>query len=148
MSDAKTTLGVKWLIGDGSNDDPLLDVFTEVAEMTVGNLPFADSEIIDVTPHSNTSGFEEVILSALKRMAEITFKVNWIPSEPTHDHLTGILYLQRNGIKRNMKVILPNSMLTVGFAGLIRSFQPDELGTNTALMATATVKPTDYLTYS
>jgi hypothetical protein len=144
MSNAKTTLGVQWKIGDGGSPE----VFTAVAEVTSVKPPSMDSNLIDVTTHNNTTGFEEMITSALTRMEEITMKINLLVTDPTHDHLTGVMYLAKNKNKRNMQVVLPASSAnrTFTFAGICKKFDIDEMGVDAALTATVTVKPTDYLT--
>ena len=70
--------------------DPVVSpgVFTTIAELN-GDItaPGLSRGETDVTPHQDN--IDSYVLGILRREA-LTFSVNWIFDDPTHDHLTGI----------------------------------------------------------
>lgn len=143
---ATTGLGLTLKVGDAQGGP----YSTTIAEVKDFSPPGLTSTIIDVSHHGNTTGFEEVILSALKRIPEITFEINFLPNNATHDHLTGLMYIARNSLKKHWEVTIPTP--TAGtrvwrFAGYISSFQPTD-PVDGALTASITLKPTDYMDLS
>jgi hypothetical protein len=57
----------------------------------------------------------------------VEFEINYLPHDPTHDHLTGLLHMQITGVSRNFKVqynaaVTPTLVLT--FPATVTRFNP------------------------
>jgi hypothetical protein len=62
--------------------------FTEIAEVGDISLPSFDHNEFDATSHNRN--IDAYVLGVLRREL-FTIKLNFLPSDPTHDHLTGLL---------------------------------------------------------
>lgn len=115
-----------------------LTTITRVMDITG---PGLTRDVLDVTDHSSPNGFEE-ILPTLKRMAEITFSIHYIPTDPTHDATTGLIsFWQDSAAKLGMKLIFPDDAGTEWeFNGYVVGFVPGAPVAG-ALTADVTVKP-------
>jgi hypothetical protein len=83
-SEARLGYGTKLLMGDGGSPEE----FAEMGE--VGDFEEGDSiELVEVTNHQSPNNRREYI-AGLKDGAEMSFPVNYIPADPTHDRSTGI----------------------------------------------------------
>ena len=101
MTDAIWAYGTQFQVGDG------LGGFTTVAEVMDIRLPQLTRDTRDVTSHSSPNGYEEHI-ATLKRTAQVTFTINYVPTDPTHDDSTGLLSLYDSGDIIPFKIILPD----------------------------------------
>lgn len=97
------------------------ETFTTVAEITDIELPEIKLNTDDATSH-DSAGWEESIATLLSG-GEPTFKANWLPTNATQNESTGVLYAILNRQKRNWKIVLPNSVKTFSFAGIVTSFK-------------------------
>lgn len=104
--------------GDGASPT---ETFGTVVEVTELNLPEITLKTEDATSH-DSGGWEEVIGTLLSG-GEISGKVNWRATDPTHDETTGILGTILNRTKANWKMVLPGSIKTFSFAGLLTKFK-------------------------
>jgi hypothetical protein len=109
-------------MGDG--EDP--EVFASVAELRGVPVPQMESPRIDVSTHDNL-GFVREYINNLSDMPAVEFEINYLPHDPTHDHVTGLLNLQRTGEQRNFKVqynaaVTPTLVLT--FPATVTRFSP------------------------
>lgn len=143
MSSAQTSLGTLLKVGDAQGGP----YSTTIAEVKDFNPPGITLNLIDVSNHNNSSGYEEMIASALKRIPEITFEINFIYNDASHDESTGLIYLAVNSLKKHWEVVLPatSGSKSWRFAGFVTSFQPSA-PVDGALTASVTIKPTDYMT--
>lgn len=104
--------------GDGATPT---ENFSTVVEVTEINLPELELKTDDATSH-DSGGWEEVI-GTLLTGGEVSGKVNWRPTDPTHDETTGILSAILNRTRGNWKMVLPNSLKTFNFAGWLTKFK-------------------------
>lgn len=63
-------------------------VFTEIAEVGDIQLPGLDHNEFDATSHNRN--IDAYVMGVLRRDL-FTIKMNFLPTDPTHDHLTGLL---------------------------------------------------------
>ena len=62
--------------------------FTEISEVRDITLPGLDHNEFDATSHNRN--IDAYVLGVLRREL-FTIQVNFLPSDPTHDHLTGLI---------------------------------------------------------
>lgn len=98
----KATAGPGFLIqmGDGANPEN----FSTVAEARDIKGPSLKADPHDVTNQSSPGGWDEYVV-AVKRGGDVTFPVNWIPSDPTHNAQTGLLAAFNNRTLKNWKLL-------------------------------------------
>jgi hypothetical protein len=106
-------------IGDGASPEN----FSTVVEVTEIVPPQIELKTEDATSH-DSNGWEEVIGTLLSG-GDIKGKINWRPTDPTHDETTGLLYAIMNRVKKNWKLVLPGSLKTFAFAALLTKFEPE-----------------------
>lgn len=75
------------------------------------------AQVEDVT--CQTSGGWRVKITTLKSYGPVTFPVNWVPGNSTHNNTTGIMYVFSNGVERNFKLVDPDLGTLVTFPGVI-----------------------------
>lgn len=121
MSSALAAKGTLLKIGDGGGTES----FTTIAEVTKIGGPKLGAEVLDVTSHSSTSGWREFIAGLLDG-GEVTFTINYVPTNATHNYAAGLLKDFTNRTLRNFKVVWPDSGSTTwAFAAIVKSFEPD-----------------------
>lgn len=108
--------GTQLLLGDGAGPE----VFTVVAELKSIPIPQAERPRIDVSTHDNAAFTREYVLN-MSDLPALTFEINWLPKNPTHDHLTGLNSLQISGEQANFKVRL-NAAVGTGVNAVVISF--------------------------
>lgn len=102
-------------IHDGA--DP--GVFQAIAEVMEITPPNQQSDDIEVTHYKSPNKKREFI-QGLTDPGEMTFGINWIPSDATDVILQA---LKTSGAKRDMKITWPNGT-TWTFNGYIKGFEP------------------------
>jgi hypothetical protein len=104
--------------GDGGSPE----VFSTIAEVrSIGALNLT-IEMIDATNHSSTGGYRE-LLPSFKDAGEITFDMNFLPSDPSQSPAAGLILDYNNKTKRNYRIQFPNIAATkVIAAGYITGF--------------------------
>lgn len=116
-------IGTKLQIGDGGSPES----FTTIAEVTEISGPSLGADTADVTSHDselNEGGFEEHIVTIL-RTGEVTFTINYIPTDGTHDASSGLLNDYQNKTLRNFKLVFPDSSNTTwSFSAYVTGFEP------------------------
>lgn len=108
--------GTQLLLGDGA----VPEVFVVVAELKSVPIPQAERPRIDVSTHDNASFTREYVPN-LSDLPALTFEINWLPKDPSHDHLTGLNWLQITGNEANFKVRL-NDRVGTGTSSVVLSF--------------------------
>lgn len=135
---AISAFGTLLKIGDGGSPS---ETFTTIAEVTDLSGPALELKTIEATSHSSTDGWEEFI-GGLLSGGEVTFDVNFIPTNPTHSYSAGLLRDMVNRTVRNFKLVFPNlSATTWTFAALVTGFEPKE-PTDDKLSASVTLQIT------
>lgn len=123
MSNAVFGQGTLLQIGDGGSPT---ETFTTIAEVTEISGPSLALDVIDVTSHDSTGGWREKI-GGLLDGGEVTFTINYLPSNATHNATTGLLRDLKNRTKRNFKLVFPDAgSSTWSFTALVTSFEPSE----------------------
>lgn len=119
MTDAIAAYGTRLQLGDGATPT---EVFTSISEVKDISGPSYSLDTIDVTSHSSPDGWEELI-AAFKRNGEVTFDVNYTPSDPTQDIETGLFAVLDAREVRNFRLIWPDDY-GVQFAAMVTGFEP------------------------
>lgn len=101
MSDALNAHGTLIKVGDGGTPEN----FTAIAELKDIDGPNLDRAVHAADSHTST--WREVV-PGFRDGQEVTFDVNLIPTDPTHDPLTGLVYLWNAGTKRNFQLVFPD----------------------------------------
>jgi hypothetical protein len=101
-------------------------VFATIAELKSVPVPQMEAPRIDVSTHDNAAFVREYV-NNMTDLPAITFEINYLPNDPTHDHRTGLLSLQLSGSQRTFKVyynsrVSPPVVLT--FPATVTSFRP------------------------
>lgn len=120
MSSAFWVYGSKIQLGDGGSPEAFADI-AEVMDITP---PPLERDDIEVTNQQSTSGWREFI-PGWRDGSEVTFNCNWLPTNATQDEVTGLLSTFSDDLVHNFKLILPNSIKTISFAGFLNGFEPD-----------------------
>jgi len=122
-SSAVHALGTLLKIGDGATPT---ETFTTIAEVTDLGGPSLTLETIDVTSHSSTNGWREFI-GGLLDGGEVSFTINYLPANATHDASTGVIADMKNRVVRNFTLVFPDSGTTTWtFSALVTGFEPGE----------------------
>lgn len=135
-SNAVSAFGTILRIGDAATP---IEGFTTVAELRTISGPSLVAETIDVTVHNTPTPWRRYI-SGLLDGGEVTFDINFIPSDPTHGYTTGLLKDMTDRTRRNFKIIFPDSgntewILPTVITGFEMSADPADV-----LMASVTLK--------
>ena len=116
MTEAISGFGTILKRGDGA----VPEVFTTIAEVKSLSGPGLTLETIDVTHHQSTGGWREFI-GGLLDGGEVTFDVNFIPSNQTQDNLWTDL---QNRTLRNFELEFPDpGSTTWSFSALVTGFE-------------------------
>lgn len=115
MSQATAGPGFALQKGDGGSPEN----FTTIAEVRDISGPEVKTDLHEVTNQSSPGGFEELI-PTIRRSGEVTFPVNFIPANPTHNATTGLWADTVNKTQRNFRLYLNNAANNyIAFAGYI-----------------------------
>ncbi len=102
-SAALSAFGTLLKIGNGASPE----VFATVAELRTISGPKLTADTIDVTTHNTPTPFRRYIAGLLDG-GEVTFDINFIPTETTHSYSTGLLGDMVNRVRRNFKIVWPD----------------------------------------
>jgi len=143
MTNAFWAYGSKLQLGDGATPT---EVFADIAEVIELTPPSASRDDIEVSSHQSPNATREFI-PGWRDGGEVEFKANWLPLDSTHDGTTGLLAIYNDNLNHNWKIVLPDDLLTIAFAGHLSKFQPelplDEQGT-----ISGTIKVSGNVTYT
>lgn len=117
MSDGYAAYGTLLKIGDGAGT---AEVFTTIAEVGDIDGPSMSVDTIDMTNHSSPGARKEFIPSLIDS-GEISFPVNFIPDDSTHDATTGIQKIMNDRDVWNWQMVFPDTT-TVTFAAMVTKF--------------------------
>ena len=116
---AISSYGTLLKIGDGGGPE----VFTTIAEVMDIAGPSMSLGTHDVTNHSSTGAWKEVIPGLLEP-GEVTFPIAFLPTNATHSQSAGLLKDMKNRTKRNFQVVFTNVGLTTWtFAAYVTGFE-------------------------
>jgi hypothetical protein len=127
--------GVTFKQGDG--EDP--EVFASIAEVKGISGPGYSLDMIDVTHLNSPGGFREFI-GGLIDGGEITFDINFIPSNPTHNPATGLLADLLGRRRRNYQLGFPTTPVVLWvIPGQVTNIDHDQ-PLEDAITASVTIK--------
>lgn len=121
MTNAIAGIGLRFQVGDGQTPE----TFTDVAEVKDFTGPSVTQETEDVTHHGSPGNWRERIPTLLDG-GEISFTLNYIPTDSTHDATDGLLSdLEAQTAARNFKVTWPDTNQTLWeMSGIVTNFEP------------------------
>ena len=135
MSDAVSSFGTLLKIGDGATPE----VFTTISEVRDISGPSLAVDTEEVTNHDSTAAWEEFV-ATIVRSGEVTFDLNYHPTESTHDAGTGLIADMVAKTLRNFQLIFTDAgTSTWTFAAFITGFEPSTPVAG-ALSASCTMK--------
>lgn len=102
MADAVAGFGTLIQMGDGADPGP--EVFTTIAEVQDIGGPGMETGTIDVT-HQTSPGAVREFIAGLMDGGEVTFSVNWLPGDATHDASTGLIAAQLARAIKSFKIV-------------------------------------------
>lgn len=111
--------------------------FTELANVTSISGPSISRNVYDVTAHDSADSYMEFI-GGLKDGGELTFELNWDPTDSTHADLFSDL---DDLVARDYQLDLPQDIATFEFAGFLTGFEAG-LPVDDKLTASVTYKIT------
>lgn len=106
-SNAVSAFGTQLKIGDGAGSES----FATIAELRTISGPSLNAETIDVTVHNTSTPFRRYI-SGLLDGGDVTFDLNFIPTEATHGYSSGVLADMLARARRNFQIVFPDTGTT------------------------------------
>ena len=135
MSDALSSFGTYLQIGDGGTPE----AFTTISEVRDISGPSLAVDTEEVTNHDSAGGWEEYV-ATIKRSGEVTFDINYEPTETTHDAGTGLIADMEALTFRNWQLVFTDPVATTwSFAAYVTGFEPSAPVAG-ALSASVTMK--------
>jgi hypothetical protein len=120
MTSAISSFGTLVKKGDGGSPES----FTTIAELLDIEGPEMELDTEEVTSHSSTDGWAEYIGTILDA-GEVSFEVNYVPTNATHNATTGLIKDMTARTKRNFTLVFPDSGNTTwSFTALVTSVGP------------------------
>jgi len=128
--------------------DATPNTFLDVIEITTFGFPGGAGSDTEVT-RVNTCDRNREYISGLVDPSDVSFTANWIPSAPSHDHLTGLRFMQGDGKLRNWKIVCSDTAGTkIAFRGYVRDFTPSGGGGGDVAALDFTIRMSGTETYS
>ncbi len=128
-------------IGNGGTPE----TFATIAEITDISGPKMSLDTIDTTSHDSVDGWKEYI-GGLLSAGDVTFDVNFSPTNATHGYTSGLIRDMVQRIKRSFQLVFPNPEHTTwSFTALVTGFDPKspvEDALTASITLTITGKPT------
>jgi predicted secreted protein len=141
------------IIGHGTamqlEDSPGAGTYTTIAEVLAINGLSLGADTVEVTNMDSTNKFREYI-GGLRDGGEVSFDINWIIGNSTHDVTTGVAqdWNDSEHTTRNFKVIWPDAGATVWtFSGIFTNFGIGD-PFDGAMTASVTIKVTGQPTFA
>src|SRR5512139_2097300 len=117
MSNGYAAYGTLLKIGNGAGT---AETFATIAEVGDIDGPSMSVDTIDMTNHSSPDARKEFLMSLIDS-GEISFPINFIPTDPTHDDTTGIQKIMNDRAIWNWQMLFPDTS-TVTFAAAVTAF--------------------------
>ena len=111
MSDAISAHGT--IIARQPNATP--GVFTDIGELGDLTPPAVSRNSFDVTTHNDDI---DAYVQGVLRRSEVTFPVNFLGDNPTHDHLTGLYYSLINHDVDGWRISFPDGFEMIFSGGV------------------------------
>lgn len=120
MTSAISSFGTLVKKGDGGSPES----FTTIAELLDIEGPEMELDTEEATSHSSTDGWAEYIGTILDA-GEMSFEVNYVPTNATHNATTGLIKDMTARTKRNFQLVFPDSGNTTwSFTALVTGVSP------------------------
>jgi|SRR3990172_6495050 len=116
MSDGMAAYGTLLKIGSGGT----AETFTTIAEVGDIDGPSMSVDTIEMTSHSSPGARKEFVASLIDS-GEISFPINFIPTDGTHDDVTGIQKIMNDRSVWNWQMLFPDASV-VTFAAIVTAF--------------------------
>ena len=117
---AISSFGIDLKIGDGAETEN----FTSIAEVKDFDGPALTKDMQETTPHSPTGHKWRKFISGLRDGGEVTFDINYEPTETTHG-TSGLLGELDEDELRNWELVFPDAGSTTwSFSGAVTGFNP------------------------
>jgi predicted secreted protein len=122
MTEALAAFGCLLKIGNGATSE----TFATIAEVNDISGPKFAADTVEVTSHSSTAAWKERIPTLLDA-GEVSFKINFIPTNATHSNTAGLLKDFKGRTKRNFQLLFTDtSPTTWTFAAYVTGFEVAE----------------------
>lgn len=95
--------------------------FTDIAEIGDVDYPGLSRNEFDAT--TQNINIDAYVLGVMRRDG-LPLALNFLPSNNTHDHLTGLQYLMINNTVTGFRLSPPNSLPVWVMSGQVQSFKP------------------------
>ena len=92
--------------------------FTEIAEQ--GDLTIPGGSRNEFPAHTQIENVDSYVVSGLMMRGPLKMQLNWIPSNATHDHLTGLRKLFNDNVATGWKQVFPDNT-TIISSGKIKA---------------------------
>lgn len=114
--------------------------FTTIAELRNLTYPNLTKNALETTTHNE---LDDAYVAGIRRHGELTFQVNFVPENATHDHLTGLQKSWFDGARDVWRISSPPSLPGVHwlFSGFVIGFAP-VANVDEVYVADVTVRPT------
>ena len=116
---AETAFGTLLRRGDGGTPE----TFTTIAEVEDISGPDMSVDMVDVTTQTSPGGWKQKLPTLLDG-GSVTFSVNLLNSDATHNQSTGLQADMKNRTQRNYRLVFPDASY-YGFAAFVNKFKPD-----------------------
>jgi hypothetical protein len=120
MPPTQARIGHGTLLKRGNGATP--EIFETIAEVTSINPPEMQSEDVKVSHMESPGGYHEYI-PGMREAGEVSFDINFLPANPTHNGTTGLAGDHRNRTVRNWRIDLAGGGAFWLFAGYVKSFK-------------------------
>lgn len=111
--------------------------FIEIAELRDITAPNLTRNEIELTNH-NASDDDYIV--GIRRHGTMTFNVNFVPTDPTHDHVDGLQQAWFDGTRDIYRLTFPDGTAWL-FSGFVTGFAPTA-PVDDRLAADVTIRPT------
>ena len=142
MSDGLSAQGTLIAVSADPNWPPSSPVggspsYTEIAELREITPPALTRNTIELTNHNNA---DDEYIVGIRRHGDLTFNVNFVPSNGTHDHLTGLQKKWFDGTRNIYRLTYPDGSIWL-FSGFVTNVAPSA-PVDDRLSADVTIRPT------
>jgi len=111
--------------------------FTDVAELRNHTPPANNRNILETTTHNEEDASKIV---GIRRKGDMSLQINYVPDQPTHNHITGLLKAYNDGTRLIFRETYPDQSYHM-FSGFVANFQPTA-PVDDVLTADVTLAPT------
>jgi predicted secreted protein len=118
MTEAIFAQGTLLKLGDGGSPE----TFTTISEVRSINGPTLGADTVEVTSHDSPLGYREFI-AGLLQAGELSFELNFQPTDATHDAQTGLIAAMQSRSTRNFQLVFPGAIATWQFSAFVTRFE-------------------------